>query len=159
MKTEFIRTNRYYWRCGDCLEIFAVEGWNNKMLCDCGGTCEMMGQVQGVRIVDLKHVCPCDGRCTGARGPSCDCPCGGENHGTGKLVEVIRDLGPIPKARSKSNPIVAAEYRAAVEKARTKISIASATRNPYYEQRKLRKAICSNVHKNRMKILAELIGA
>jgi hypothetical protein len=23
----------------------------------------------------------CDGRCTGAVGPACDCKCGGENHG------------------------------------------------------------------------------
>jgi len=25
----------------------------------------------------------CDGRCTGAVGPACDCKCGGENHGGG----------------------------------------------------------------------------
>lgn len=25
--------------------------------------------------------CPCDGRCTSAKGPNCDCSCGGKNHG------------------------------------------------------------------------------
>lgn len=31
----------------------------------------------------------CDGRCMGATGPSCDCSCGGMNHGAGHGTEVI----------------------------------------------------------------------
>jgi len=30
----------------------------------------------------MRPECPCDGRCTGARGHSCDCSCGGANHGS-----------------------------------------------------------------------------
>ncbi len=30
----------------------------------------------------------CDGRCMGAIGPSCDCSCGGENHGKNSSVLV-----------------------------------------------------------------------
>lgn len=29
---------------------------------------------------------PCDARCTGARGPNCECSCGGANHGHGNAV-------------------------------------------------------------------------
>lgn len=29
--------------------------------------------------------CPCDGRCTSAKGPNCDCSCGGANHGSDYL--------------------------------------------------------------------------
>lgn len=29
--------------------------------------------------------CPCDGRCTSAKGPNCDCSCGGANHGADYL--------------------------------------------------------------------------
>lgn len=29
--------------------------------------------------------CPCDGRCTSAKGPNCDCSCGGQNHGSDYL--------------------------------------------------------------------------
>lgn len=28
----------------------------------------------------------CDSRCTGARGPDCECQCGGANHGRGRLL-------------------------------------------------------------------------
>ena len=29
----------------------------------------------------LNPECPCDARCTGARGHNCECSCGGANHG------------------------------------------------------------------------------
>ncbi len=34
----------------------------------------------------VAHLAPehkCDARCTGARGPNCECSCGGANHGAG----------------------------------------------------------------------------
>lgn len=45
----------------------------------CKGCNRMMtyGMLKGVTVPDV----PCDGRCTGARGHSCECSCGGENHG------------------------------------------------------------------------------
>jgi hypothetical protein len=33
----------------------------------------------------------CDGKCTGATGPNCDCICGGENHGTGRVVPIYTE--------------------------------------------------------------------
>jgi|ERR1051325_3043711 hypothetical protein len=58
---------------------------------------KIMGKVHRNRLVNIELQTPCDGRCTGAQGPSCDCQCGGANHGSNKLVEVIRDAGAIPK--------------------------------------------------------------
>lgn len=48
----------------------------------CGGCGKIMsyGQLKAV----LRPECPCDTRCTGARGHNCECSCGGANHGTGK---------------------------------------------------------------------------
>lgn len=32
---------------------------------------------------------PCDGRCINAHGPSCDCACGGKNHGSGTSANAL----------------------------------------------------------------------
>jgi hypothetical protein len=50
----------------------------------------LMGEVKKHRVFNRTFEVPCDGRCTNAQGPSCDCPCGGENHGSQKVVEVSR---------------------------------------------------------------------
>jgi hypothetical protein len=105
--------NRWYVRCRDCLAVAAVEedphyGW----LCGCGGELEIMGQVHRDRLVRPSYEVPCDGRCTGAVGPSCDCQCGGANHGSGRVVLVIRDAGAVPRLRA-GDPAVAEEWRAA----------------------------------------------
>ena len=89
--------DRWYWRCTDCLGVAAVDGRCAAPKCPCGGMCECMGQVSGYRLTSAIHLCPCDGRCTGATGPSCECQCGGENHGTGAVVRVIVDRGPVPE--------------------------------------------------------------
>lgn len=39
---------------------------------------------------------PCDGRCTNAKGPSCDCPCKGANHGTSRVIQRTVDAGRAP---------------------------------------------------------------
>lgn len=39
-------------------------------------------QVKGTAVPS----CPCDWRCNGARGPVCECSCGGKNHGGALLV-------------------------------------------------------------------------
>ena len=90
---------RHYYRCVDCLSIAAAEGPAVlKGLCGlCAGKIEHMGRVQGVRLVKDSWECPCDGRCTSARGPRCDCPCGGKNHGSNMVVRVVRDAGPVPR--------------------------------------------------------------
>ena len=38
-------------------------------------------------LLSPEYLTPCDGRCTNAKGPSCDCKCHGANHGTGRLIE------------------------------------------------------------------------
>lgn len=43
--------------------------------CDCGAYCDS-NRVKGF-VTD--HVC--DARCTSAKGPNCECSCGGKNHG------------------------------------------------------------------------------
>ena len=111
------RPPRYYWRCRDCLSVFAVDGEYRDMRCACGGTARCMGRVQGVRLTRTEHLCPCDGRCTGASGPSCDCSCGGENHGTGRVVPVAVDVGAAPVASvvvGDKERARAEEYRAAL---------------------------------------------
>ena len=86
----------------------------------CEGPTEYMGRVERGRVVEDEEDCPCDARCTAARGPNCDCSCGGENHGSDRLVKIIRDKGKAPrlspiddeKARARAE-----EYRAALEAA------------------------------------------
>lgn len=49
-----------------------------------------MGTVLKHRVTIFHEEVPCDGRCTNAQGPSCDCSCGGENHGSQKVIEVSK---------------------------------------------------------------------
>lgn len=90
---------RYCYRCTDCLAVvFANEFKFNGGQCGaCGGQIEFMGQVCRDRLVKKHEECACDGRCTHARGPSCECKCGGANHGTGATVFVTVDCGPVPR--------------------------------------------------------------
>lgn len=57
----------------------------------------VMGKVSRNRLINYQFAPPCDGRCTNARGPNCDCQCGGKNHGNQRLVEAQSDAGAIPK--------------------------------------------------------------
>src|ERR1700733_4615367 len=100
--------SRHFYRCADCLAVVATEekipvmitsncGYNAnlKAVCDaCGGRMEYMGETirRSVSQQSLQKLvgykCACDGKCTNALGPSCDCVCSGENHGTGRVVAV-----------------------------------------------------------------------
>lgn len=48
--------------------------------CECGRSLTNWRAVTGT-----PNDTPCDARCTNAIGPSCDCSCGGKNHGGGYL--------------------------------------------------------------------------
>jgi hypothetical protein len=96
---------RDFYRCLDCLTPQVVEYAcaHHKQdriesvgaTCACGGKIEHIGVVRRHRIVRLGQHPPCDARCTNATGPSCDCQCGGEHHGSGRVVTVVAaDLGP-----------------------------------------------------------------
>ena len=93
---------RYMYRCSDCLAVSAVDGVfvDRTARCECGGTVECLGYVRDSRRYRDTVDVPCDHRCTGAAGPSCDCSCRGENHGTGRVVTVVVDVGGVPRLRS-----------------------------------------------------------
>lgn len=87
---------RYYYRCKDCLTPQVVEGTMPKQAttCRCGGRIVYIGAVRRHRVVRLEDHAVCDARCTNATGPNCDCQCGGEHHGSGRVVTVeTADLG------------------------------------------------------------------
>ena len=115
----------WFVRCRDCLAVVAVtaaelprrvgrDGWP---ICGaCGGPVEIMGQVERARLISESHRSVCDDRCTNARGPSCDCKCGGKFHGSTLVVRVVRDLGPVPVVCVRPSgqlQLMAAEFRAA----------------------------------------------
>ena len=100
----------YFYRCSDCLSVFTTSeaikhyyesdsGFPRYGKCGaCGGRIEFMGRTERSRLVRDSERCPCDARCTSARGPSCDCQCGGENHGSNLWVPITVDAGGIPIA-------------------------------------------------------------
>lgn len=108
---------RHYFRCSDCLTPMVSTDANLSAACACGGKLTHIGRVRRHRVVRVEDHPACDARCTNATGPSCDCQCGGENHGSGRTVKVITaDLGA-----ARVTPVDAAvqleratEYRAAV---------------------------------------------
>jgi hypothetical protein len=60
----------------------------------------LMGRVNARnRLMVTGLECPCDGRCTGAVGPNCDCSCGGANHGSHRLITVNKDAGAVPSCK------------------------------------------------------------
>jgi hypothetical protein len=115
----------WFVRCCDCLSVVAVTaaelprrvGRDGFPICGaCGGPVELMGQVERARLVSVAHLAPCDERCTNARGPSCDCKCGGRNHGSKLVVRVVRDRGPVPVVAVRPSGqlvMLAAEFRTA----------------------------------------------
>ena len=120
---------RYYYRCHDCLSVCATEVdvmpyGSEKVRCSaCDGLLESLGQVQRDRLVHFETRSVCDCRCTSARGPKCDCQCGGENHGSGLTVTVTRDAGAVPsvdmladdRTAQRAAFARATEYRQALE--------------------------------------------
>lgn len=102
--------SRHFYRCHDCLTVAVTteklrevrdERGNYRLaLCGaCGGHIEYMGVTRRDYLVKQELRCACDGRCTNAIGPNCDCQCGGENHGTGRVVLVDKEHGPIPQLK------------------------------------------------------------
>lgn len=118
---------RHCWRCADCLTVAFTpgyieptrneRGYNHFAECGaCGGDVEYLGPVNKHYLIFQTEIrCACDGRCTGAIGPSCDCQCGGENHGTGAVVEVVTRIDKLPHVMMPTGAIEkAATYRALV---------------------------------------------
>lgn len=120
---------RYFFKCHDCLSVIAQEQDTKKTfdvlrpLCACGATEPMdcMGRVTtpGYISQDALQV-PCNSRCTFATGPHCDCPCNGENHGTGRLVEITKPAEGQPRVKAVDQKAlaVAQAFRAAQAQAK-----------------------------------------
>lgn len=179
---------RHYFKCWDCLEPFAINSVDHKFSATtknsgvrcpfCGGNTYYMGMVQGVRLVTKETRCACDDRCTNAVGHVCDCQCGGENHGTHRVVEVTVDRGGIPQPmhlfreecvdravdflmginkatahfESKHAPVLA-EVRA-----NRWVKDYKAWRSMFDEQKALNNILGAKTHKNRMKKIHEFLG-
>jgi hypothetical protein len=122
-----MNTKRAYFKCIDCLTAFAVENIDSKILikCACGGRAELMGHVIQDRLVKTELRVPCDDRCTNAQGPSCNCQCGGEHHGTGRLVEVHTSMnGDLVAQVSKAESIERGKmWRALVDAAMKRVEV------------------------------------
>lgn len=111
--------NRHFYRCIDCLTVMAAEAREIDPRCGlCTGQVEYLGRVEGPSqwLKKTSHECPCDHRCTAARGPKCDCSCGGINHGSNLMVLVTRIVGEAPVLNPPTNAkalAVAKEWRTA----------------------------------------------
>lgn len=169
-------TARHCYRCADCLEVVFVDGDVHRQLeCGvCGGRFECMGRVGRSGRLEVDHYeCACDARCTGARGPQCDCQCGGVNHGTGRVVLVTSDAGAVPRAMpkdaAKANARVA-EWREVVAAIEAKLEALPKRTGAYLPReafmqtveaqrlrRELRKLSTRRTHHGRMKAAAELL--
>lgn len=91
--------NRWFIRCTTCLAVSAVDERPNTgdWQCGiCGGSFESMGRVEKDRLIHEHLQAICDDRCTNAIGPLCSCKCGGQHHGSKRVVRVVRDAGPVP---------------------------------------------------------------
>ena len=174
-------TNRHFYRCRACCHVVAVEGVLETTCtdsgaevpiarCVCDGRLELLGRVgRKPGLWRDSERCACDARCTNAPGPSCDCSCGGVNHGTKRVVPVEVAAGGVPRLKvecAAECKARAAEYAAAAEPHRARLRAMREARAERYgsrpsgEERGLADALSKiaalRTHKARLKALAEL---
>lgn len=162
---------RFFYRCVDCLAVGAADEYVRDASCiGCGGRIESMGRVgKSGRLVTESIECPCDARCTNAKGPKCDCKCNGANHGSGMLVVVVRDAGPLPVLLmpiSLASRKRATEWREALTAARAEVDRLKAGeaarggswRRYYAARSAIHKARGRRSHVTRMADLSEFAG-
>jgi hypothetical protein len=122
---------RHFYRCADCLSVVATDAKIQpvqlppayiRSFGECGacdGRIEYLGQVQRDYLARTELRVPCDARCTSAIGPHCECQCGGVNHGSNRVVEVVVEVGKVPRVMVPPDAKVKAEtYRALVQSVR-----------------------------------------
>ncbi len=132
-----------------------------------------MGRVERDRLIHEHTAAICDARCTSARGPICNCKCGGQHHGSHRVVRVVRDAGPVPTVTPSTGReqarLNAAEYVALREAARTLLDPLLASKSRGYLpagefdrmrrlQAALRKAYEARTHAARVKALRAVVG-
>lgn len=168
---------RYFVRCTTCLVVSAIEEPPASVMeCGlCAGRLENMGRVERDRLVRDEHLCPCDSRCTAARGPICTCRCNGKNHGSNLLVTITRDIGKVPTVTPRTGReqarLFAAEYTAARAAALARLDMLTNRKKAtgwldsadYREHRALvaalRKACEAREHRARMRTLRAVLPA
>lgn len=171
--------DRWFTRCAVCLVVTAInERPAHNAICGvCTGPIENMGRVERDRLVQEHLTCKCDDRCTSARGPHCNCKCGGENHGAGLIGGyhlVKTDKGPVPTVTPTAGraqaEINARDFHAATSALRVELAalldrkaggeyLHAATFNRLRElQRANATAWKSRDHRSRMKGLRAVIG-
>jgi hypothetical protein len=106
---------RHFYRCIDCLSVVATEAKIHPVQIPpsyayscgecgaCGGRIEYLAEVCRDHWQRKELRVPCDARCTGAIGPHCECQCGGENHGSNRMVEVVVETGKLPRVMIPSD--------------------------------------------------------
>lgn len=124
------------YRCADCLSVLFVDnapGQLKDLVCGaCGGRMDWQGYVGRQGLYNTYTDSACDFQCTSARGPSCDCKCGGENHGTKRTVLVVVGAGEVPTATppdASKSALTAAEFRKERDAARARLEAKYATVN------------------------------
>lgn len=132
-----------------------------------------MGRVERDRLIQEHLAAVCDDRCTNAIGPLCSCKCGGQHHGSKRVVRVVRDCGPVPTVTPSTGRdqarLNAEEYRryAAALLAQLDPILASKRRGylPRAEYERLRelqhangKAANARDHRARMRLLRAVVG-
>lgn len=170
------RVARWFVRCTTCLAVSAVEEHPNigDWQCGiCGGSFENMGRVERDRLIHEHHAAICDDRCTSARGPICNCKCGGKYHGSHMVVRVVRDAGPVPTVTPNSGReqarLNADEFRRMRTAALALLDPLVASRSRGYLpaaefsrlrelQAALRKAYAARIHAARVKALRAVVG-
>lgn len=150
----------YYHKCDDCLTPFSSTE-RRIDLCDCDGHVTFMGQVLGDKYVKTENRPACDGRCTHACGPHCDCACGGVNHGTGRLVATVVKEGKVKAVDfSEEDLLRAYKYREIRNYARGLCSQKQGwvERAEFLKRRELEKIEGMRVYDPRLKALVAFIG-
>jgi hypothetical protein len=166
---------RWFIRCTTCLAVSAVSerpdtySWQCGI---CGGSLESMGRVERDRLIHEHHQAICDDRCTHARGPICTCKCGGQHHGSKRVVRVVRDAGPVPTVTPSTGReqagINAQEYRTYRDAALARLDVLRDARRRGYLpasdfqrmrdlHRVLHKATEAREHRARMRALRAVV--
>jgi hypothetical protein len=126
-----------------------------------------MGVVAGDKYTKTENRAPCDGRCTHAVGPHCDCGCGGVNHGTGRLVATVVAEGKVkvvnPTADVYDDMVRGYKYRELRDKAEEIYAVVFGNTNAWsYEGRfarhELNKALELRVYERRQKAIITFMG-
>ena len=147
----------YYHKCNDCLTPFSSTE-RHIDLCDCDGCVTFMGQVNGNTYQQTANKPACDGRCTDACGPICDCQCGGVNHGTGRLVQTVVKEGKIKAIDfSEEDLLRAYKYREFRDYAQKQCELETNVLLQRQMRRHLNKIVAMRVYDPRLKALVDFI--